>query len=147
MQYKTTEELFDIGGFYWPAGLRFTTDGRHIILADCRNHRVCKIDAEKGGAVVSSLPLHATQSPCDVHVHEDGSIVVAVREGVATLSADGVTMAVKDVGFRPFSLTYSPVLNGMVVMEKHGGRVALLPEEWGSSLRCAWVSACVRSTT
>jgi hypothetical protein len=42
--------------------------------------------------------------------------------------------------FIPYSMSYSPSLNGVVV-KTLGGNVFLLHDEWMSSTRCTWLSA------
>jgi hypothetical protein len=74
---------------------------------------------------------------------EDGSIVVAHEDGVRCVGKDGATVQNINVAFCPYSLSYSPSLNGVVV-KCFDGSVFVLRDAWSQSLRCAWVHACVR---
>ena len=143
-----------------PHGLRYTTDGTHIIVADYNNCRVSLFRA--CGAFVSHIAalteLDGFSCPTDVLQCEDGSIVIAstrkrwVNDRLTTtgsvkrLQMDGAMDTITfPPGFVPNSLSYSRVLNGVCVKEFNGsGRVMLLRDAWYSSRRCSWVSAtCV----
>jgi DNA-binding beta-propeller fold protein YncE len=124
-----------------PAGVTFTADGRHILVADCWNHRVSKFSAANG-AFVAHVVSNGISYPTDVLQCED-SIVVAHRQGVACAGKDGVTVKSIDVPFTPNSLSYSPSLNAVVV-KGFDGSVFVLRDAWSQSLRCEWVHACTR---
>jgi DNA-binding beta-propeller fold protein YncE len=125
-----------------PLGVAFTADGRHIQVADYFNHRVSKFSATSGAFVAHVIsngilyPAHALQC-------EDGSIVVAHERGVACVEKDGVTVQHINVRSAPYSLSYSPSWNGVVV-KFFNGCVFVLRDAWSRSLRCEWVHACVR---
>ncbi len=124
-----------------PRGVTFTADGRYILVADCGNHRVSKFSAASG-AFIAHVISNGISYPVDVLQREDGSIVVAHEK--ACVVKDGVT--VQSIGggaFIPWSLSYSPSLDGVVVKCYDGG-VFLLRDAWSHSLRCEWVHACVR---
>jgi sugar lactone lactonase YvrE len=131
-----------------PRGVAFTTDGRHILVADSWNHRVSKFSAASG-AFVAHVISNGIRRPTDVLCCEDGSIVVAHEDGVTCVEKDGVT--VKNIIIRrasgvpciPVSLSYFPSLNG-VAIKGYNGSVFFLRDAWPHSLRCEWVHACVR---
>ncbi len=131
-----------------PAGVAFTTDGRYILVADCWNHRVSKFSAASG-AFVAHVILDGISSsngiswPRDVLQCEDGSIVVAHGDGVVCVGKDGATVQSIAISGNPWSLSYSPSLNGVLVKCGDGG-VFVLRDAWPHSLRCEWVHACVR---
>jgi hypothetical protein len=125
-------------------GLRFTANGAHILLTNYGNSCVSKYDAASGAPVCH---IHNIDEPNDAVELEDGSIVVTTSGGVTYVGVDGVTTtSIVDGSFESLSLCYSPALNGVCVNEEDGGgRVVLFSDVWYSSLRCAWVSACVAS--
>jgi DNA-binding beta-propeller fold protein YncE len=127
-----------------PMGVAFTSDGRYILVADYFNHRVSKFSAASG-AFVAHVVSNGIRYPADVLQCEDGSIVVAHREGMTCVGKDGATVEKFGVssGSSPSSLSYSPSLNGVVV-KCSDGSVFVLRDAWSHSLRCAWVHACVR---
>jgi hypothetical protein len=59
-----------------PAGLRFTSDGTHIMLCDALNARVSKFNAASG-ELVSHVVTREVWSPTDVLLNEDGGHVRA----------------------------------------------------------------------
>jgi DNA-binding beta-propeller fold protein YncE len=124
-----------------PAGVAYTTDGHHILVADHYNGRVSKFSAASG-AFVAHVVSNGITWPTDVLQCEDGSIVVAHYDGVTCVEKDGVTVQNITIS-RPRSLSYSPSLNGVVV-KCRGGDMFLLRDAWSHSLRCTWVHACVR---
>ncbi len=130
------------GQLFYPAGVAFTTDGRHILVADYLNNRVSKFRAASG-AFVAHVISNGITLPRDVLQCEDGSMVVAHQKGVACVGKDGVTVKSIDVPLIPASLSYSPSLNGVVV-KCVDGSVFVLRDAWSRSLRCEWVHACVR---
>jgi hypothetical protein len=126
-----------------PKGVSFTADGRHILVADCYNNRVSKFSAASGAFVAREIS-NGISHPTDVLQCEDGSIVVAHRDGVTCVEKDGVT--VKNIIIRSgalCSLSYFPLLNG-VAIKGYDGSVFVLRDAWSHSLRCEWVHACVR---
>jgi DNA-binding beta-propeller fold protein YncE len=131
------------GQLFSPVGVTFTTDGRHILVADCWNHRVSKFSADSG-AFVAHVISNGVSYPTDVLQCEDGSIVVAHEDGVTCVGKDGVTVEKFSVSSSvPRSLSNSPSLNGVVV-KCFDGSVFVLRDAWSHSLRCEWVHACVR---
>jgi hypothetical protein len=130
-----------------PRGVTFTTDGRCILVAlvaDWGNHRVSKFSAASG-AFVAHVISNGIYYPRDVLQCEDGSIVVAHRQGVTCVGKDGATVQHITIssGGSPSSLSNSPSLNGVLV-KCFDGSVFVLRDAWSHSLRCAWVQACVR---
>jgi DNA-binding beta-propeller fold protein YncE len=126
-----------------PVGVSFTADGHNILVADYRNHRVSKFSTASG-AFVAHVVSNGIRCPADVLQCEDGSIVVAHNNGVTCVGKDGAT--VQNITFPssdPFSLSYSPSLNGVVVKCRDGS-VFVLRDAWSHSLRCEWVHASVR---
>jgi DNA-binding beta-propeller fold protein YncE len=131
------------GQLWCPAGVAFTTDGRYILVADFLNHRVSKFSAASG-AFVAHVISNGILYPRDVLQCEDGSMVVAHRDGVTCVGKDGVTVQKFSVSSGALcSLSYSPSLNGVVV-KCDDGSVFVLRDAWSHSLRCKWVQACVR---
>ncbi len=130
------------GQLHYPRGIAFTTDGRHILVADYLNNRVCKFSAASG-AFVAHVILNGITRPRDVLGCEDGSIVVAHNDGVVCVGKDGVTVQNIIISSFPWSLSCSPSLNGVVV-KCYDGSVFVLRDAWYQSLRCEWVHACVR---
>jgi sugar lactone lactonase YvrE len=131
-----------------PHGVTFTADGRYILVADYWNHRVSKFSAASGAFIAHAATLAANgiSDPSDVLQREDGSIVVAHGKGVACVGKDGATVQNITIssGGSPFSLSYFPSLNGVMVKGSDGG-VFVLRDAWSHSLRCAWVHACART--
>jgi DNA-binding beta-propeller fold protein YncE len=133
------------GELHYPRGVTFATDGCHILVADCGNHRASKFSAASG-AFIAHVISNGIRYPTDVLQCEDGSMVVVHEEGVASVGKDGVTVQsidVRDAGGGPSALSYSPSLNGVVV-KCRGGDMFVLRDAWSHSLRCTWVHACVR---
>jgi DNA-binding beta-propeller fold protein YncE len=132
------------GQLHYPRGVTLTPDGRHILVADCWNYRVSKFSTDSG-AFVAHVVSNGIRCPTDVLQCEDGSIVVACAAGVVHVGKDGATVQNISIpsGGDPFSLSYSPSLNGVVV-KCSDGRVFVLRDAWSHSLRCEWVHACVR---
>ncbi len=125
-----------------PMGVAFTADGRYILVADLFNDRVSKFSAASG-EFVAHVATNGITRPRDVLQCEDGSIVVAHREGMTCVGKDGVTVQNIIISGIPFSLSHSPSLNG-VVAKCYCGSVFVLHDAWSRSLRCEWVRACVR---
>ena len=143
------------GHLSFPRGVSFTTDGCYLLVADSGNHRVSKFSATSG-AFITHVISNGISYPRDVLQCEDGSLVVAqggycgFTPSVVCVAADGAT--VQDIvipvarhGHRytihaPFSLSYSPSLNGVLVKTYTEG-VFLLRDSWMASRRCAWLSA------
>jgi DNA-binding beta-propeller fold protein YncE len=132
------------GQLRYPRGVTFAADGRYILVADCGNHRVSKFSAASG-AFVAHVISNGISYPTDVLQCKDGSIVVAHKNNVTCVEKDGVTVqniTISSSGYLR-SLSYSPLLNGVVVKCRDGS-VFVLRDAWSHSLRCAWVHACVR---
>jgi DNA-binding beta-propeller fold protein YncE len=125
-----------------PTGVAFTVDGRYILVADYHNHRVSKFSAASGSFVARVISNGITR-PTDVLQCEDGSIVVAHMKGVTRVGKDGATVQSIGDAVLPWSLSYSPSLNGVLV-NCGDGSVFVLRDAWSRSLRCEWVRACVR---
>jgi hypothetical protein len=75
-----------------PCGLRFSTDGARLLVADTFNHRVCCFRVSDGGfvSVVASEGTHGLDYPRDV-VEVAGGVLVADwgKRRVVRVSADG----------------------------------------------------------
>jgi DNA-binding beta-propeller fold protein YncE len=134
------------GQLHFPRGVTFTTDGCNILVADNGNNRVSTFSAASG-AFIAHVISNGILYPRDVLQCEDGSMVVAHRDGVTCVGKDGVvtvqSIDVRAPGSGPSALSYSPSLNGVVV-KCFGGNMFFLRDAWSRSLRCAWVHACVR---
>jgi DNA-binding beta-propeller fold protein YncE len=130
------------GQLCYPTGVAFTTDGRHILVADSNNDRVSKFSAASG-SFVAHVIFDGISHPTDMLQCEDGSIVVAHMDGVACVGKDGVTVQHIIISSGLHSLSCSPSFNGVVVKCRDGG-VFVLRDAWPHSLRCEWVHACVR---
>jgi hypothetical protein len=104
---------------------------------------VSKFSAASGSFVAHVISNRITW-PTDVLQCEDGSIVVASRYGVASVGNAGVTVQSMGDAVLPWSLSYSPFLNGVHV-NCADGSVFVLRDAWSQSLRCEWVRACVRT--
>jgi DNA-binding beta-propeller fold protein YncE len=133
------------GQLRYPTGVAFTVDGRYILVADYHNHRVSKFSAASG-AFVAHVISNGITWPTDLLQCEDGSMVVAHRDGVTCMGKDGV-VTVQNItissGSSPWSLSHSPSWNGVVV-KCYDGSVFVVRDAWSHSLRCTWVQACVR---
>ncbi len=128
------------GQLHFPTGVAITADGHHILVADCFNQRVGKFSSASGAFVAQISDGIAW--PRDVLQCEDGSMVVACNSRVVHVGKDS---AVQNIGgaLIPRSLSYSPSLNGVVIIKCSDGSVFVLRDAWSHSLRCAWVHACV----
>ena len=132
---------------YFRGSLSFAEDGSRIRNVTHKGSSTYDIVT---GACVAHVEFAGCSYSDGVNVTsilvlEDG-YAVAIQKGVLFLRADGTIFetVVVDYGFRPLSLAYSPLLGGIVVTELCGtDRVVLLRDKWYSSLRCAWVTACV----
>jgi hypothetical protein len=130
-----------------PHGVRFTADGRHILVTDWGNHRVSKFSVASG-AFIAHVISNGILYPGDVLQCEDGSIAVAQGyhgcSKVVGVGQDGGTVqdimipAASGSAFTAHSLSSS--LNGLVV-KTYDGKVFLLRDAWMSSSRCGWLSA------
>jgi DNA-binding beta-propeller fold protein YncE len=131
------------GQLYRPLGITFTADGLYILVADCWNHRVSKFSAASG-AFVTHVVSNGISYPRDVLQCEDGRIVVAHWDGVTCVGKDRATVQNITISSGdPWSLSYSPSLNSVVV-KCFDGSEYVLRDAWSHSLRCTWVHACVR---
>ena len=151
MRYASSAGIARLAGLKGPMGLRFTSDGSHVIVADSCKHRVSKFNATSGAFVahVATRAMHGILYPSDVLQLEDGDVVIAQRGNVVYVGLDRACNV--DITFdgRPFSprvLAHSSTLCGVVVrevvsgrMRGKGDRLALLQDAW--SRRSAWVSA------
>lgn len=118
-----------------PSGVTFTAAGAFILVAEWGGHRVSKFSAASGRFIefVAHKDTHGPlYYPRDVVVCEDGSILVAAQHGDCTGGVvcvrDGVTVRTINTP-TPYSLSYSKLLNGVVVKDGYGhsvGSVMLL---------------------
>jgi hypothetical protein len=123
------------GQLHYPSGVTFTPDGRHILVTDYLNHRVSKFSVDSG-AFVAHVVSNGIRYPTDVLQREDGSIVVAHYDGVTCVGKDRATVQNITISSDvPWSLSYSPSLNGVVV-KCWDGSVSVLRNAWSHSLRC-----------
>jgi hypothetical protein len=133
------------GQLFYPRGVRFTADGSCLLVADSGNHRVCKFNATDGTFMchVATKEAHGIEMPMDVIESEDGGIAVACRGGVVVVNDNEATLVrSSDNGFRPLSLFSTGGDTWVNETSNAHGRV-VIADSWYTSLRCAWVSACV----
>lgn len=80
------------GQIGYPGGMRFTPDGRHLLMADQRNKRLSLFTL--AGAFVRSIgvPVGAIKSPGEVAFASNGDILVAGLHRVCVFSRDGSTL-------------------------------------------------------
>jgi hypothetical protein len=73
------------------------------------------------------------------------NVIKWVGDMIGGVWVDGAMMMSLDASFIPRSLAYSTLLHGVLTKEfrEQEGRVVLLADAWYSSLRCAWISACI----
>jgi DNA-binding beta-propeller fold protein YncE len=137
-----------------PRGVIITADGRHVLVADCFNHRVSKFSAATGAFIahVATLEANGLSYPRDVLQCEDGSLLVSqgllTTDGtVVWVGEDGVTVqklvvrSALGVVLSPLSLAYSPLLKGVVVETFKEGMFLLREDGWMASSRAAWLAA------
>jgi hypothetical protein len=153
LRYESGEVVRRIGGIgstdgklKGPAGVRFTADGGHIIVADYWNHRVSKFRIADGAFVtnVATEALHGVTYPFDVLECGDGIIVACNVDGargssVAVLCEGSSGRVIASIA--PWSFAHSP--GSFFVAKEFSGRLVQVADEWFTSLRFAWISACV----
>lgn len=135
------------GQLTFPTGVTFTVDGDYFLVTDSNKH-LSKFRAATGAFISRVASRGDGVLDC-----EDGTIIVTRgfwHGHVVSLEADGVTsdeiLFRNDHGdvLRPFSLSYSSSLMGVVV-KCMDGSVFLLRDAWVQSSRCAWLLATVDS--
>ena len=132
------------GQFCYPQGISFSADGRHLVVADCGNHRVSKFNAASGAFVAHLLTrnAHGILAPRDVFVCEDDSVIVTDHQvGCLVCTGDEVGATVHKIFATTFvRVSYSASLHAVVV-KTFEGRMFQLRDAWSHSTRCAWLSA------
>jgi hypothetical protein len=134
------------GQLHCPTGVAFTTDGRHLLVADWGNHRVSKFSVASGAFIahVATKAANGISFPRDVLQCEDGSIVVA-QDSLVIVGENGGTVQNIIIPRQsggasiPRSLAYSSSFG--LVVKTNEGQVFLLRDAWIISSRCAWLSA------
>jgi DNA-binding beta-propeller fold protein YncE len=133
LRYESGEVVRRIGGMGCtdgklnePAGVRFTADGAHILVADYWNHRVSKFRIADGAFVtnVATEAVHGVTYPFDVLECDDGgSIVVACNVDGARGSSEAVLCEGSTgrvlANIAPWSFAHSPGV-GFVAKELSG---------------------------
>ena len=144
IDYTTSEciRTIGVGVLTQPSGLRFTSDGLHIVVADWHQGRVSKFSVIDG-KFVSDVATRANGifAPIDVLVEDDGGVVVACDDcGVVFVDASGVTQGTVAIPDNVVALAW---YDGAVCCKVFGGEVHVIRSAWAVSLRCAWITACV----
>ena len=164
LRFQSAEFIMRIGSgapgsadkqLHFPRGIRFTADGRHLLVADCYNHRVGKFSADDGAFVahVATAAANGIAYPTDVLQREDGVIVVAegvnVGAGVDTvcgngsivfIEKDGVATKYSGLGITPWTLCRSHSFCGIIVKDLDSARIVMWEDAWYTSRRRAWVA-------
>ncbi len=139
---------------YGLTALSFSTDGAHLLVSlDEDSHaNVCKVSQfDDGDATPSFAPLslysanHTWNCPSNVLCGDAGDIVLAcdVPEHKSTrivfIDAVGVTRRVVELAGDVTELAW---FGPHVCCRTFQGKLYIIRDEWTSSLRAAWVTAC-----
>jgi hypothetical protein len=146
IDYTTSEciRMIGVGVLTQPSGLRFTSDGLHIVVADWYQGRVSKFSVIDG-KFVSDVATGANGifSPVDVLVEDGGGggvVVACDGGGVVFVDACGVTLRTVVLLDNVVALAW---YDDTVCSKVFGGEVHMIRSAWAVSLRCAWITACV----
>jgi hypothetical protein len=136
-----------------PAGLRLLSDGRHVVVCDCINDRLCVFTIT--GDFVSALcsKEQGLSAPYDVLecTVDDALLVVNAISGTLTLVSrrDGAVVgtygrheAGDDEFVEPCAMASLPE-GGLVIREREGRRFQVFK---GLALRMAWIAVCVKAS-
>jgi DNA-binding beta-propeller fold protein YncE len=135
-----------------PMGVAFTADGQHVLVVDVGNERVSKFSSVSGAFVahvangISSLGRDIVQCEDGIVIIQQGGDGEDSSPGLVYVTDDGATAkniiipCASGGVFSPMALSYSFLLNGVVVKTVEGKAFGLR-DAWTASSRCAWLSA------
>jgi hypothetical protein len=132
-----------------PTSVRFGADGSQLLVADSYNGCVRTFRVVEG-MMHPHAEMQCMAAPYDVLDHEGGGVVVACRAPVfGEWRTDLMYMSASGDVDRTVHLPSHPIalarLGPSVYMRAWDGSIHAIDDEWPSSLRCAWVTACVRT--
>jgi hypothetical protein len=153
LQYHSGKVITTIGGFgstdgklNEPVVVHFSRDGVHIIVADYNNHCVSKFRISDGAFAehLATRALHGIRFPMDFLQCDDGSTMVACNVFVTgsseTIVCYGSAAHVVE-NLAAWSFAHPP--GSLFVAKTLAGRLVQRRDEWFTSSRSAWISACV----
>ncbi len=122
-------------GFYFPNGIAFSPDGRHLVVAETRRQRLWRGGWDAGRALwLAPRPwasVGGTIGPDGMAFAADGRLYVAIYSGgaVKCIAADGEVEDVIAVsGANPTNCAFDPSGTlGLVVTEAESGRLLSFP--------------------
>jgi gluconolactonase len=122
-------------GFYFPNGLAFSPDGRHLIVAETRRQRIWRgrWDAERALWLAPRpwASVGGTIGPDGMAFAKDGRLYVAIYSGGAmkVVGTDGEVEEVIPVpGANPTNCAFDPSgALGLVITEAETGRLLSFP--------------------
>lgn len=121
-----------------------TPDGEYILVADDPKGHINKYSVSTRKVVASIVSR--VHYPKEILMDYEGNIIVIPGNmlGVCIFSPSGKETRHMFSGSGVYSMSFSPLLNGLIVKNVVCGDVFLLPyaHNWRDSSRCAWLSAC-----
>ena len=132
-----------------PAGVRFTADGLHVVVAEYGANRIGMYSVGTGD-IVRYLATYETSRvvmPSDLLLFADGSLTVACcpprtdDARLITINADGTTRTALRLQGSPIGLA---AVDSNTLYKTQGSNVYAIPCDWLSSWRCVWVTCCSR---
>jgi DNA-binding beta-propeller fold protein YncE len=139
-------------GESYPRSVAFSTDGTHLLVSDNRGRRVSAVEVAADAMswrTDVSWAANDRQYTTGVLCREDGGVVVACRSwetgraNVLYVNANGELERVVSLSSLLVTLAWYGV---DVCYRTWEGAVHVIPDEWSSSLRSAWVTACVAAS-
>lgn len=122
-----------------------TPDGEYILVPDGPTGEISKYSVSTG-EVVACVVSKGDGLPWarKVLIDDEGNILVTNTSGVWILSPSGMKSRHMFSPDGVYSMTYSTLLNGLIIKDAISGDVSVIPyaRNWRDSSTCAWISAC-----
>ena len=141
VHYESCAVAVTLDAFAYSAA--FALDGEHLIVADAGTVRKCSAST---GKYIECLAARGdgVYWPGDVVVDNEGNIIVMSSGSLLYIASDGTIFTHRFTDYGSHFMSFSSLLNGIVIKDVILGTIFLVPYEhaWSRSSRGAWVAAC-----